>query len=346
MEISSTAINVAPADQPTSVHQIAEGLLSAYTIDDGTVHLAGCTLEDRLFLRLGVRQDDESIELYLDADGQEVPSKLVRSLGMTQTVKLNVPPTPPDSARAQVERLLRQGMRLAEQRFPAGSPPKLVTAMALWCKSVEGKLRFTVGENSVDLPFAGWARMLQPPPFVCPYTQTSTFHLAATHDGRITAADRLRRCAQTGRAMLPDDLATCSVTGQEVAVELTAICPASGQRLLGTEMVRCKTCRQPVSPQAIQRDECAACRGLRPVSKADPRMARVLDEYRPLDRWGRWRLSETATVYILTAGGWFRRLLVVADKDTLELKLLATGSLLFSAWRVVDPSQYDYVLRE
>jgi hypothetical protein len=75
-------------------------------------------------------------------------------------------------------------------------------------------------------------------------------------------------------------------------------------------------------------------------------MARLLDEHPPLDRWRNWRISETATVYILTASGWFNRLLVVVDKDSLELKCLATGSRLRVGWSVVEPSRYDYVLRE
>ena len=75
-------------------------------------------------------------------------------------------------------------------------------------------------------------------------------------------------------------------------------------------------------------------------------MARMLHEHPLLDRWHHWRISETATVYILVACGWFRRLLAVVDKESLELKRLATANRLATAWNVVDPSQHEYVLRQ
>ena len=75
-------------------------------------------------------------------------------------------------------------------------------------------------------------------------------------------------------------------------------------------------------------------------------MARVLHEHPTLDRWRRWRIAETAKVYVLIARGWFKRLLVVVDKDSLDLKLVATSGCLASRWETVDASQYSYILRE
>ena len=343
MNSTSEATHVMPADQPTSVHQITERLFPAYTIDGGSVHLAGCLLEDRVFLRLTFRQGDSSVEICLDDAGREVEGRLIQSLGMTETVRLQ---TPRELAGPQIGRLIECGTRLVEQRFRQLGLPELVSTEVLWCKFAEGKLRFTVGEEVAELPFSGWTRPLEPPPFVCPYTGRRTFHLAATDDGRIVAADQIETCDETGRRLLHDDLVTCSATGRRVVPELTTTCPVGGQRVLRREMVECGTCRQLVSPKSLEGKECGACRSLRPVHKADPRMARLLDEHPRLDRWKKWRISETASVYILVAVGWFHRLLVVADKDSLELKLLATGPRFFSGWRVAEPSQYDYVLRE
>ena len=75
-------------------------------------------------------------------------------------------------------------------------------------------------------------------------------------------------------------------------------------------------------------------------------MARVLHEHPLLDRWHRWRISETATVYILVAAGWFRKLLAVVDKDSLELKMLGTTNRLTTGWNVVEPSQHEHTLRQ
>jgi hypothetical protein len=335
-------IHLAPADQPQSVHQIAERLLPAYTVDDGKVQLAGCTLEDRLFARIEFRHGQRSGVMYRDAKGGEVAHELVEALGMNEVAEL---PRPPQPLTPQIQQAMETALRAAAVRFPADDPPEVLGAAALWCKFTEGKLRFTVGEASADLPFSGWSRTLGPPPFVCPYTGRSTFHLAATDDGRIVAADQIEHCAQTNRRMLAGELVTCSVTGRRVMPELIETCPVSGARLLRSRMVECHTCRQPVSPATIQRSRCAACREMQPVSKADPRIARVLHQLPPLDRWRFWRISETATVYILIATGWLRRLLVVLDKASLELRHLATGSRMPGGWHPVEPAQYQYVLR-
>ena len=136
------------------------------------------------------------------------------------------------------------------------------------------------------------------------------------------------------------------MTGRRVSPELAEACPISGRRLLRTEMVQCGCCRQRVSPQVVERNQCQACRRLKAVKKADPRMARLLHEHPALDRWRRWRMSETSRVYVLVATGWLKRLLVVVDKETLELRHMATGSRLSPRWAEVEPAQFAYVLRE
>jgi len=340
---ASRVIHVAPADQPTGVHQITERLFPAYTVEGGSVRLAGCLLEDRVFVRLEFRQGDRSVEVIVDDRGEQVDPQFVDTLGMTETIRLE---TPPELMGPDIRRLVEAGTRLVEEQFAEGDQPILVATTVVWCKFAEGKLRFTIAEQGTELPFAGWARLLEPPPFVCPYTGRRTFHLAATDDGRIAAADRIEVCSETGRRVLADDLVTCSVTGRRALPESMATCPVSEEYVLGEAMVACGTCRQLVSPKVVERNECAACRRLESVGKADPRMARLLDEHPLLDRWRRWRISETATSYLLTASGWLRQLLVVVDKDSLELKLLATGNRFFAGWNVVEPSQYEYVLRE
>ena len=57
-------------------------------------------------------------------------------------------------------------------------------------------------------------------------------------------------------------------------------------------------------------------------------------------------MSETSRVYVLVATGWLHRLLVVVDKETLELRHMATGGRLSSRWSAVEPAQFSYVMRE
>ena len=145
--------------------------------------------------------------------------------------------------------------------------------------------------------------------------------------------------------MLSDELITCSVTARRVLPELIESCPVTDQPVLGSAMVPCGCCDQPVSPASMHHDVCIACRELKPVDKADPRMVRLLEAYPLLDDWPTWQLSETATVYIFVGTARLKRLLVVVDKESLEAKRLATANRLFGGWKSVEPSRYDSLLK-
>ena len=238
-------IHVAPAEQPTSVPEIAEILFPAYTVDDGRVSLAGCALEDRLVLQLVYQYGSQTLEVYLNSEGKEVDGQPIAQDRQMKFVPL---PGPPDRMQADLQRLQAAGSRLAEERLPAGAGVELVACRAIWCKYVEGKLRFAVAAASIDLPFSGWTRTLSPPPFICPHTGAATFRLAATDDGRIAAAERIEACAETGRRVLSTELVRCAVTGRRVSPELAEACPISGRRLLRSEMIQCGSCRAARQP--------------------------------------------------------------------------------------------------
>jgi len=347
LDLIDSLIHVAPADQPTRVRQIAERLFPAYRVDGGSIHLAGCRLESCLFARLRFQLADKSIEVFIDSTGKAVDSETIKLLGMYETIELE---KPPEVFEPQITHAIDLGGPIAKKQFMASDSdehgdPELVDACAVWCSFVRGKLRFTIGDQSVDLSFKGWARTLEPPPFVCPHSGARTFHLAATDDGRIVDADQIEQCDETGRRLLSEDLVSCSVTGKRLVADLVDVCPVSGKNVFRKEMVNCTICRQRVSPATTFRGVCAACRQLKAVKKVDPRMARVLDEHSLLDRWRDWRISETAADYILVAHGFFKRLLVVVDKDSLELKELATGSRFGGEWSPVERSEFDSVLR-
>lgn len=332
-----------PPGRPQTVVRIADRLFPAYTLDGGRVHLAGCVLEDRLIVRLRGCLESRPLELFVDGEGRDLSPALVDTLGIQSAVP--VEKAPPLAAR-QVDQFLAHGLALVQQRLPTDVDFHIVSLTAIWCKYAEGKLRFTFGEASADLPFGGWAQTLEAPPFVCPYSGQQGFHLAATDDGRVTLAERIDRCEETGRRTLAENLVHCAVTGRRVLAELAAVCPVTGKQVLRRALVACAMCGQQVSPAAIKKERCAACRGLRSASKADPRMARLLDEHPELDRWRWWRIAETREVHILQGSGWLSQILVVVDKNTLELKLLATGSRLLPHWNFADPEQHAHVLRE
>lgn len=340
--VEDSFVNLAPADQPRTVHELAERLLGAYVVDGGTVHLAGCLLENRLFLRLAARRGDQSVEFFLDHQGNDVSPAMVRTLGMANTTTL---PRAPEEAGEAMRFLAEVGRRKLAERWLGPDPPAEVDLAAVWCAFAQGKLRFTIEPHAVDLPFADWVRALEPPPFICPHTNRPTYHVTALDDGRIVAAEETATCEQSGQRVLAQELVSCETTGRRVLPEFTATCPATGATVLRSTMVCCDVCRQKMAPAAVQGGRCEACRHGERVSKSDPRLARILDEHPLLDRWRRWRLSEAAASYHLTAHSWFRRLLVIVDKDSLGIKLLATGHRLRTTWDVVEPDQYDLVLR-
>jgi hypothetical protein len=329
-------------NQPQSVVQIAARLLPAYTVDGGRVYLAGCTLEDRLLARLAYQTDGKPSDLYVDVDGRPLDAADVKSLGLERWAPLE---KPPQAATAALDRLLTVGLPAAEERCRDHGPHELLSLTALWCKFVEGKVRFSIGPHTRDLPFSGWAQTLEPPPYICPSTGRPTFHLSMTDPGQIVAHESLACCDATGRHVASGDLVTCSITGRQVLSKLTQVCPLTGQAVLASAMVACAMCAQSVSPAAVKHGRCIACRNLQAVDKADPRIARVLREFPELARWDHWRISEMAAVWVLVASGWLKQLLVVVDRDSLELRTLATANRLARHWQIVPPVRHSEVLK-
>jgi len=342
VDVGDRVVHYAP-EQPSSLPELTARLFPAYQVDGGRVYLAGCQWEDRLFVRLRGQQNGRAEELWTDDHGQPLLPELVQQLGLGEARPVTVPPP---YAPGMFQRAIEQARERAAGVFAPGGETSVEEIAAVWCKFVEGKLRFTIGSAWVDLPFSGWARTVEPPPFICPRTGRATFHLAATDDGQILDASAVGVCEVTGRRLPADELVRCSWTGKQAAKELMDFCSLSGKPVLRSELRPCSVCQEKVSPAALQEGVCSACRGLQTVSKADPRMARLLAEYPLLDRWRRWQLAETETVYILTASGLWKKLLVVVDKETLELRHLATGNRLQSHWQPVEPGQYAFVLRE
>lgn len=330
-------------EEPVSLAELTARLFSAYRVEGGRVYLAGCHWEDRPFFRLRRHQNGGPEEIWINDHVKLAPAKQVAQLGLRDSRPIDgPPPCLPAVFPALVQRVRQEAARLFGQQGDAG-PEEIA---AIWCKFVEGKLRFTIGSAWADLPFSGWARTLQAPAFPCPATGRGTFHLAATDDGRILDASAIAVCEASGRRLAKEELVRCWWTGKQVAKDLVDVCSFSGQLLLRSELISCAVCNQKVSPAVVEEGICSACRSLQPVSKADPRMARILAEYPLLDRWPRWQLAETYSVYVLVGSGLWKKLLAVVYKETLELRHLATRHRMQSQWRTVEPKQYPFVLRE
>ncbi|NOY28992.1 MAG: hypothetical protein GXP28_02095 [Planctomycetes bacterium] len=332
------AAHVRPCDQPTAVKDISSRLFTAYRVEGGRVHLGGCQLVDFPFLRLSFAAMDHGRpcvrHLFVAHDGTSVSDGQAHDLGL-----LDVEPilkSPPRIDETVLSALIASGRRIATKnstsRDPSASTVDPISIALVWVKHASGQLHFTVGDTTVALPFSGWARLIEAQPFVAKRSGASSFHLAATDDGDIDAFEEIATCEQSGRRVLQQDLVTCSVTGKRLLEKFTKACPVSGKPTQTDQFSNCSICQQRVSDSVLENETCAACRQMAKIKKDDPRLVWILGEHTGLDRWKRWQLAETQNVYIAQAESLMKRLLVVADKETLAVRHLATSGRLASGW--------------
>ena len=349
-------VHAAPRAQPISVHQVIPRLFEAYRVDGGSVHLSGCQIDDRPLVRLsyhtaegagGTRRAMQ--QAFMSIDGTALDPKLLVMLRVADLQPFRG--RRPRHTEAEISQWVERASRTLAQATDQAAPPRPELATLIWCKYVDGRLSFVIGSHAAQVRFEGWAQLLAdqtalPPPYTCPWTGRSSYHLAATDDGRITVAEAIAACAASGKRVLINELRTCDLSGKHALPEYLQECPITQQRLLRSLFIECPSCHQQVSPAAMQRGRCSACRTLVPVSKDDPRMARILGEHPRMDRWRRWRLSETANCYICAAGGMWQRLFVIFDKQTLDPLHAACAGLFSRRWEELSQADVAEFFRE
>ena len=340
-------VHAAPQQQPVGVHEITPQLFAPFAFDGGHIHLAGCALEDRPFIRLTLPGEETDPEPTLRhhfqwPSGEAVDDELVAQLALDELRPLDTRPAQRNST-ALKDAIDRATTTMSEQ----GNEVLAVTVV--WCKYAEGKIAFEAAEDTVHVPFSGWAKLIaaglaKPEPYDCPLTNQQAYELAVTDDGRIAAAAGITACEESGRRMLTSELAKCAATGKLVESKLLQACRVSGEKVLASAIVNCAQCGQGVSKNSLKGGRCSACRSLAPVRKDDPRMARLLDEYPKLDSWPRWRIAETDAVYVLLATSWLRQLSIVVDKNSLEVSHAATSGRLLTNWTELSDAQREELL--
>ena len=344
-------LHARPRRQPTAVKDISARLFPAYQVEGGRVHLGGCQLNDYPFLRLTFATDGEGSScvqhLFVGHDGTTVSEKLACELGLQDVEPiLQWPPRIEDEAfKALIAAGRRMSAKALSERDPTAASPDPLVVTLVWVKHAEGKLHFTVGDQTEALPFSGWARLIAPQPFVAPNSGASTFHLSTTDDGRIDAYEQIVRCDHSGRRVLNQELVSCCVTGKRVLDEFTEICPVTSKPALTEQFSECPQCLQKVSKTALDDNICVACRNLTRIPSDDPRLVWIVGEHPGLVRWKIWRLSETQSAYILQAENLLKRLLVVADKENLGITHMAVRSKFSAKWTpVLAESRADLLL--
>ncbi|TWT46453.1 hypothetical protein [Botrimarina hoheduenensis] len=322
-----------PRDQPEAVHEITKHLFSAYKLEGGSVHVAGCRLEDRPFVRLSwPTEGDEGsprvAHAFYDLEARAIAAPQVASLGLAK-----IAPLPTTASRS--EHRTPEAAIVAAQAAATrdGAPLDAVTTL-VWVKHAEGVLRFEFGDEALDTPFVGWARTLQALPVVCPVTGSPTFHLATVEGGTIVAAEQIGTCCVSGKRHPLPDLVRCSVTGRLAEPEWMGVCSVSGNAVLDTELIECPRCGERVAPQARTAGGCLGCDSPQRVTAQDPRLEAVLEKH-PQLRCKRWLLAETASVLVLEAPGWLRTRLVTVDRETLAIKRIVESARFSGVWRPI-----------
>ena len=165
-------VHTRPAGRPIRVGQISARLFTAYHVDQGGVHLAGCTLEDHPLVRVTYRirhaSGNRLRHIFVGADGEALAGETAAALDLDELVPLDGrPPTVAAEELGRMVAVARQRAAACLAASEAGSPTDCVATALVWCPFAEGKLRFTVGTSAAELAFRGWAGALVAPPFVC-----------------------------------------------------------------------------------------------------------------------------------------------------------------------------------
>ncbi|MCG8448937.1 MAG: hypothetical protein MI725_05075 [Pirellulales bacterium] len=344
------ALHLRPGEHPTAVNDISERLFDAYQVEGGRVHLGGCQLTDMPFLRLSFSANDHGQRslrhVFVAHDGSSVSDELAEKLNLHNLQRIDK--LPPRISERSLNTLIGAGRHIAAKMSTLRDPTAVVVEPVLlslvWIKHASGQLHFTIGDTTATLPFSGWAKLIEPQPFVAKQSGASTFHLAATDDGCIDAFEQIATCQQSGRRVLLQDLVTCSVTEKQVLAEYTQACPVSGKPALSNEFANCSVCLQSVSKAVLEGKVCQACRGLVKIRKDDPRLVWILGEHTGLERWKSWKLAETEHVYIAQASSMLKQLLVVVDKETLAVHRVAAADRLRSSWLPLSDAEADEML--
>lgn len=336
LEDQRRVLHLSPVDQAVRVTEISDKILSAYEIDNGQKRLAGCTIEDRPILRLTYLNDGELDDLHYLADGRPVDDDLANQLKLDQVL-----PHERQREWGTIDDVVYRWIESARSQI---DKPGFLTASMVWCKYALGKVEMSVDSadgGSVQVAFEGWTTLLadgtlMAPPYVCPDSGIESYHLGTDDEGHVTAVEALARCADTGRCLLATRMTTCPDTSITALDQFFEQCAATGERVHHSAMSDCSICRQNVRINQLYHQTCPTCRSLKSVRKVDPAIARILGEYPQLDRWKKWRLSEGKSCCVLVGSKLFQRVLLVMDREDLEVLRAARGSLFSRTWTDVE----------
>ena len=325
-----------PIDQPSAVHEITSRLFNAYQLEGGSVHIAGCSLEDVPFVRISTLDPtttDETrlIHAFYNEQGERLEQEAVVSLGLDHAGPFgDAAPRPADDLLAELIASARHALFGSDEFFTQEDS----VAALVWVKRVSGRLSFEFGDETVTTEFDDWAKTLTPPPVICPLTRRETYNLTTVEGGAIVAAEEIATSDVTGLSRVSSELLSCSVTGKQGEAEWFGASEVTGKPVLLEHATLCPRCGLQIAESEITTDGCVACDRATKLLASDPRIHAIL-EHHPQLSGARWRLAETPTALVLLADGWFTHRAATIDKTTLKLLRYAQRSRFSHVWREI-----------
>lgn len=333
LEDQRRVLHLSPVEQAVRVTDISDKILSAYEVDNGQKRLAGCTIEDRPILRVSYLDNNELLHLHFLADGRPVDDELSDYLKLDHVL-----PHERQREWGTIDDVVYRWIETAQSQSDRNG---FLVASMVWCKYAIGKVELSVEESSVQVGFEGWSTLLADgtlvaPPYTCPDTNIDSYHLAMDDEGHLTGVEALARCADTGQCLIATRMTTCSDTKITALDQFFEACAATGERVHHSAISDCSVCRQNVRINQLYHQMCPTCRSLKTVRKVDPAIARILGEYPQLDQWKKWRISEGNTCCVLVGSRLFQRVLLVMDREDLQILRAARGSRFSRTWTDVE----------
>ena len=341
---------LAPVGQPERVHELTGALFNAFQLEQGSLQLGGCTMEDRpVLFQTRSTATGEWTHRFFFRDLIELNGDRLKALRLEQLES-----SPPSRSRAMSADDLADWSRLVDDHLShvgdRHAKSTVVMQAIVWCKFAKGELTASDEGEHLRLPFEGWAAELlsgdaKPPPYCEPATGDTSYELVRLDDGRLTAATAAGVCQASNRRVLRTQLQKCPATDTLALKEFFSTCPVTGDQVFSEGMRPCPQCRQLVGAHCQDSHGiCKACRELKSAGPEDPRLARILGEHPGLSVWRRWRMSETSEVYILGAAALMRKLLVVLDKESLAPRHLAVRSRFAKTWATPSDLEQEELL--
>ena len=140
-----------------TVAEISSRLYAAYQVDGGSVRLAGCTIEPQPIVHAGGCCNGIAIELFLLPTGEAIDAPTIDELGLRDTLPVDRAFRINAEAAEQLTAMGRQCVAAECRKLGCEIESNTGFVKIIWTCWAAGKLRFTIGSEFVELPFADWA---------------------------------------------------------------------------------------------------------------------------------------------------------------------------------------------